>query len=48
VAFNLKEIIAAQLGENYELHEKHVNRKPPNQSMKPTAGRCAAMMKDEL
>ena len=26
VAFDLKEIIAARLGENYELHERHLNR----------------------
>src|SRR5260370_9919724 len=26
VAFDLKEIVAARLGENYELHERHVNR----------------------
>ncbi len=26
MAFDLKEIIAARLGENYQLHEKHVNR----------------------
>src|SRR5207237_8698819 len=26
MAFDLKEIIAARLGENYELHEKHLNR----------------------
>src|SRR5213592_2974268 len=26
MAFDLKEIIAARLGENYELHEQHVNR----------------------
>ncbi len=26
MAFDLKEIIAARLGENYQLHERHVNR----------------------
>src|SRR5437763_8392619 len=26
VAFDLKEIIAARLGENYQLHERHLNR----------------------
>src|SRR5260370_12444751 len=26
MAFDLKEIVAARLGENYELHERHVNR----------------------
>src|SRR5947208_13832652 len=26
VAFDLKEIIAARLGENYELHHRHINR----------------------
>src|ERR1700693_3825895 len=26
VAFDLKEIIASRLGENYELHERHINR----------------------
>jgi ornithine--oxo-acid transaminase len=26
VAFDLKEIIAARLGENYQLHERHINR----------------------
>src|SRR5215471_13436671 len=26
MAFDLKEIIAARLGENYELHERHINR----------------------
>src|SRR6202162_2347160 len=26
MAFDLKEIIAARLGENYQLHEKHLNR----------------------
>src|SRR5256885_16198700 len=26
VAFDLKEIVAARLGENYQLHERHVNR----------------------
>jgi len=26
VAFDLKEIIASRLGENYELHERHLNR----------------------
>src|SRR3989440_7228741 len=26
MAFDLKEIIASRLGENYELHEKHLNR----------------------
>src|SRR5438046_7778612 len=26
VAFDLKEIIAARLGENYELHHRHLNR----------------------
>jgi ornithine--oxo-acid transaminase len=26
VAFGLKEIVAARLGENYQLHERHVNR----------------------
>jgi acetylornithine/succinyldiaminopimelate/putrescine aminotransferase len=26
MSFDLKEVIAARLGENYELHEKHVNR----------------------
>src|SRR3984885_8822078 len=26
VAFELKEIIASRLGENYQLHEKHINR----------------------
>ncbi len=26
VAFDLKEVIAARLGENYELHERHINR----------------------
>src|SRR6202012_1929253 len=25
MAFDLKEIIASRLGENYELHEKHIN-----------------------
>jgi ornithine--oxo-acid transaminase len=26
MAFDLKEVVAARLGENYELHERHVNR----------------------
>jgi len=26
VAFDLKDIIAARLGENYQLHERHLNR----------------------
>src|SRR6266481_9366191 len=26
VAFDLKEIIASRLGENYDLHERHLNR----------------------
>src|SRR6266542_754723 len=26
MAFDLKEIVAARLGENYQLHERHVNR----------------------
>src|SRR5882724_3180747 len=26
MAFDLKEIIAARLGENYQLHERHLNR----------------------
>ena len=26
MAFDLKEIVAARLGENYELHERHINR----------------------
>ena len=26
MAFDLKEVIAARLGENYQLHEKHINR----------------------
>ena len=26
MAFDLKEIIAARLGENYELHHRHINR----------------------
>src|SRR6202163_1600690 len=26
MAFDLKEIIASRLGENYELHERHLNR----------------------
>ncbi len=26
MAFDLKEIVAARLGENYELHERHLNR----------------------
>jgi 4-aminobutyrate aminotransferase-like enzyme len=26
MAFELKEIIAARLGENYDLHERHLNR----------------------
>jgi hypothetical protein len=26
MAFDLKEIIASRLGENYELHERHINR----------------------
>src|SRR5216117_2467655 len=26
MSFDLKEIIAARLGENYELHERHINR----------------------
>ena len=26
MAFDLKEIVAARLGENYQLHEQHVNR----------------------
>src|ERR1700730_3328894 len=26
MAFDLKEIVAARLGENYQLHEKHLNR----------------------
>src|SRR6187431_949191 len=26
MSFDLKEVIAARLGENYQLHEKHVNR----------------------
>src|SRR5436853_6226423 len=26
MAFDLKEIIAARLGENYQLHERHINR----------------------
>jgi ornithine--oxo-acid transaminase len=26
MAFDLKEIVAARLGENYQLHEKHINR----------------------
>ena len=26
MAFDLKEIIASRLGENYDLHEKHLNR----------------------
>ena len=26
MAFDLKEIVASRLGENYELHERHINR----------------------
>ena len=26
MAFDLKEIIASRLGENYQLHERHINR----------------------
>src|SRR5213593_3046377 len=26
MAFDLKEIVAARLGENYQLHERHLNR----------------------
>ena len=26
MAFDLKEVVAARLGENYELHERHINR----------------------
>ena len=26
MAFDLKEIIASRLGENYNLHERHINR----------------------
>ena len=26
MSFDLKEIVAARLGENYQLHERHVNR----------------------
>ena len=26
MAFDLKEVIAARLGENYELHHRHINR----------------------
>jgi len=26
MAFDLKEIVAARLGENYQLHEQHLNR----------------------
>ena len=26
MAFDLKEIIASRLGENYKLHERHINR----------------------
>ena len=26
MAFDLKEIVASRLGENYELHQRHINR----------------------
>ena len=26
MAFDLKEMVAARLGENYQLHERHLNR----------------------